>query len=337
MATIRRQASLRPTPRGPMAQESVTPKTPRKGDFFGSMAQEPVTQKTPAKGEFSDSTDEATTGLRVGDLIMLGSAILSIAFLMTVIAQDYGMIDLHSKDFMKDGFCVSNKDTPLLQSHILCFYGDTIAALILGYLGYRYRDMQGAAPVKMGALATFMHGLGHLGAWSDMQKEGWENDPVLQMAPAMRGDPLEKVIGGLIGLWFFFFLLLRSAPHMPQVDAAIHAAIQAPILYYYVPQRFGFTWVQTVLMVIPIFYMVFWNPKKDIFYDLNATVIVLPVAVMAWAEGGACDYGYKAIGGHFWYDTSIYVGMLVYYYLALGYQSKVEKSQAQELSKAKAA
>ena len=40
-----------------------------------------------------------------------------------------------SPSFAKDGFCVSNKDGPvLMQSHALCFYEDTIFAILVWVL-----------------------------------------------------------------------------------------------------------------------------------------------------------------------------------------------------------
>ena len=44
----------------------------------------------------------------------------------------------------------------------------------------------------------------------------------------------------------------------------------------------------------------------------------MPVGLVSWAEGLLCELGYRAIGGHVWYDASIPLSMLVYYAVVLG-------------------
>ena len=230
---------------------------------------------------------------RIGDYANAASAICAAGFLVSALLQHYGILDFgYGDEFMTDGFCVGNKDKPMVQSHILCFYGDTVAAAFLAYIAYTHSDMKGFDPIQRGALGVFIHGLAHLNYWFEMQKPEWGQQ---EMVAGDNRAPLT-----FAGLWLFYFLLLRSAPNFPQSHALVHGAVQAALLVAFVPQRFAFTWVQMVLMVLPTFYKIMNNPKKDFFYDLDGCLIAGPIAVLAWAEGLACDHGYREIGGHFW-------------------------------------
>ena len=54
------------------------------------------------------------------------------------------------------------------------------------------------------------------------------------------------------------------------------------------------------------------------FIDSKCHAVNLPVGLVSWAEGLLCELGYRAIGGHVWYDASIPLSMLVYYAVVLG-------------------
>ena len=55
-----------------------------------------------------------------------------VMFGAVVAAQFKGWTSVFDKSFIEDGFCISNKDlSPYWQSHMLCFYGDTVMAAII--------------------------------------------------------------------------------------------------------------------------------------------------------------------------------------------------------------
>jgi hypothetical protein len=67
-----------------------------------------------------------------GDLINAGSILNMVVFGAMVAAQFKGYLNLLDESFISDGFCVSNKDmSPYWQSHMLCFYGDTVMAALI--------------------------------------------------------------------------------------------------------------------------------------------------------------------------------------------------------------
>ena len=67
-----------------------------------------------------------------GDMLNVFNIVNCLAFMGLVLAQHSGMIDIFNQSFVKDGFCVSNKDKSIyMQSHAMCFYADTAYALVL--------------------------------------------------------------------------------------------------------------------------------------------------------------------------------------------------------------
>ena len=65
--------------------------------------------------------------------------------------------------------------------------------------------------------------------------------------------------------------------------------------------------------------------EKDVFYDLAALYINVPVGVVGWLEAMACDNLLVKIGGHFWYDTSIPLSFFAYYAVAWANQPKQKR------------
>ena len=59
---------------------------------------------------------------------------------------------------------------------------------------------------------------------------------------------------------------------------------------------------------------------KDVFYDLNAFIVTLPVGLVSWLEALSCDSFLKHVGGHVYYDAIIPASIFVYYAAALRYQ-----------------
>ena len=147
---------------------------------------------------------------RVGDLANAFVLVNTSAFLVTVLANNAGLVSWLSPSFSRDGFCVFGQDVelfelPLLQSHILCFYVDTITALVLAWLARRHLHMRGHARVSTAAAGVFAHGVAHLGLWV-ISRDGPIEEPA--------GYLVERSLASRLGTWAklaaFFFFLLRS-------------------------------------------------------------------------------------------------------------------------------
>jgi hypothetical protein len=245
-----------------------------------------------------------------------------LAFLVCIILQNSAVIDIFDLSFQQDGFCVANPGT-LLDSHMLSFYSDTVNAIILALLASKYHGMAGFEPVMAAAAGVFAHGLGHVGLWTGFLPHtgatGWE-----RLQQQEDGSDILMSIGlQLVGLSVFFVFLFRSAPAVSNSHATFHGILHGILLTLVCPPAFGFTYVQTVTIATSVMYELSRSQaSKDDFYDLSALAINVPVGIVSWVEGLACENALVHAGGHFWYDTSIPLSMYAYYYLALAKQPK---------------
>lgn len=245
----------------------------------------------------------------------------SVSFLAAVVLQHNGVVSVFDESFMADGFCVMGERESPLNSHALCFYGDTVAAALLAALAWRHRRMKGFQPVENAALATFMHGLGHLTLFNTRREDEDWNAPDKMAPPGQSPDKdLPTKLLEMAPMWLFFCALLRSAPAVPSAHAAVHSVPLAALLYYVVPRQISFTYVNSALLCVSILYAIAQREKDD-FYTLVALLINLPVSLCAWLEGTACESGYRAVGGHILYDSCIYLSFFAYYAAALSSQA----------------
>merc|ERR1719199_479382 len=79
-----------------------------------------------------------------------------------------------------------------------------------------------------------------------------------------------------------------------------------------VPARFGFTYVQTALTFC--FMIGLMVNKKDKYYTLQG-LIFLPISFVPWIEATQCSNFLVHYGGHLWYDMSIPICILIYFYI----------------------
>ena len=183
----------------------------------------------------------------IGDCLNVFHIVNTLTFLGLVLAQHSGMIDIFSPAFVRDGFCVSNRDKSIyVQSHAMCFYGDTAYAILLwiftkccsaGMAEASYK------PVTANILGVFGHGCGHL----YLALKG----KVDTTTPFERGgdDPAKhaKVFGILFFFWYSLTMGVKD-----QMGAAQHLAMALAYLsfhYFCVPGTVSFSYVQAVLIL----------------------------------------------------------------------------------------
>jgi hypothetical protein len=53
---------------------------------------------------------------------------------------------------------------------------------------------------------------------------------------------------------------------------------------------------------------------KSVYYNSIATIINLPIGLVGWIEAITCDYFFSHIGGHFWYDITIPISLISYFF-----------------------
>lgn len=104
------------------------------------------------------------TSWRTGTAVNLALLAVTLVYLLLVSRHALGTpLTAFGRNWSADGFCLSFKGT-LLHSHLLCFYTDTLWAIVLHILpkyGRPELDL-----VQENAGSVFGHGVGHLLLWA---------------------------------------------------------------------------------------------------------------------------------------------------------------------------
>jgi hypothetical protein len=158
---------------------------------------------------------------------------------------------------------------------------------------------------------TLMHGLGHAFLSVNGGGGGGESGAI---AFADLSFPLQIIAP--LGGFLFFRSLLGTNAHIPPLHLNLSSFL-AMIGLLVLPPHFGFAYVQTVLVLVFSFYDIVFRPPsaKNRVYFL-AALVSLPFSLVAWAEGLGCEEFLRDLGGHAWYDGSIAVSLLLFYYVA---------------------
>lgn len=257
---------------------------------------------------------------RLGDAAHTFILANTIAFMAAVIMQALGVVDCFAASWSADGFCIAHKEDTVdlfgflmpLSSHALCFYSDTAFALLLFLLSRHQKNEPSMKPVADAAPGILGHGAAHLGLWS--LGEPSSNGPPI-FAPHHSLATLAALVAGVSVFFYLLFRTFSLSTRAIVVQSIIHGAATALV----VPPRFGFTYVQTALMLI---YSVaeLWRPlsEKDAYYAAYALMVGVPVGFVGWIESLGCDAFIRSVGGHVVYDTSISLSICAYYFIARG-------------------
>ena len=249
----------------------------------------------------------------LGDWAHVASLVSTLAFAGAVVwnsrREDTNWFDA---SWQRDGFCVAHADVPYWNSHDACLYVDTFFALILGlvYFYYRNNDVGGAhLLLATNVPGILMHGVGHGFLGKLVRDNKWGDD----------GNIKDVNMPVALAIQFAFWMALSRAS-MPNVSlflCGLASLLAAFFQVVYVPGIFGFTYVQTVLMVEfdanqlarPI-------AEKNFAYALFPCMVGLPLTLIGWVESTCCttfvkDWWY----GHLAYDAYIPISILAWYAL----------------------
>lgn len=225
-------------------------------------------------------------------------------------------------EWKKYGFCVSKDDVPFWNSHDLCFYADTIACAVLGIVYFMNRKLPGMeqanAIMFTGIPGVLIHGFAHGGIGSAIRSKDFE-DP--QFISELGYETIREKgwVYFIPQLVFFFFLLKASMPNVSYWNVFLFALL-ARLVELLTPLQFGFTYVQTVLLLaFSVNQLVRPQHEKDFHYTLYPIIVSLPLTFVGWMESTQCssfvkDYLY----GHLAYDAYIPIAMLLWYSLCIG-------------------
>jgi hypothetical protein len=221
--------------------------------------------------------------------------------------------------WQKDGFCVTNRDVPYLNSHDMCLYVDTVLAVLCGLLYMKWQKDPGMEDAnlifKLGIPGIVFHGFGH-GAIAKGMRDGVvvENGQALgiELLNEMQPHQLSQLV--LLGISFWYALSKASMPAVNNT-VVVFLATGAALRQLYVPQEFGFTYVQTVLLFqFSINQLARPSTEKNFAYCLYPILVGLPLTFVGWMESTMCssfvkDYLY----GHLVYDAYIPISMMAWY------------------------
>jgi len=128
-----------------------------------------------------------------------------------------------------------------------------------------------------------------------------------------------------LGVLFWYFLSQASLNGSKR-GAYIATPILTALTYFVVPERFGFSFVNAVLIIM-FSISSLMREHKDGWYDLYALTVSFPIALVGWIEGYFCLDFVRSIGGHVIYDGWICIGQVIFLLLALNYsETKVKES-----------
>lgn len=295
------------------------------------------------------SSSSRTLYATVGDIGHAVSAVSALVFAGAVILYA-GDDDPRSKtksllfdsQWKYDGFCVAERDKPYWTSHDVCLYVDLAMALLL-FLCYQ---MLGATPGLKGAnkyivanvFGMVAHGIGHGGIAKVMREHSGDSDRAYadvsrNLLVRIQEDPLLDV--AVYDLPFILFWLGLIWASMPQSKAATIAAISILALLgqTQVSPRFGFTYVQTVLLLcFSLNQTILDASEKNFAYALHPVLVAFPTIVVGWIESTMCTaFVQRVFYGHVIYDGYIAISINVWYLMcylhARGTQTRAGKEK----------
>ena len=217
-------------------------------------------------------------------------------------------------EWKKEGFCIANRDVKYWSSHETSFYVDVVFCVLIGYMYYCWKDRKGMEFanqfIPMGLLGTSGHGVAHWIIASKMREkdESGSGDEDFLTNETTR-------MQHVLFVSFFWFPLLKASISKA---SAFHIYILAIAVQYFqskLHDRYGFTYIQTVLsiashtsqLMLPL------KEKQCRSYMMFPVLGALPAIVCAINEAMNCQLFYKALGGHVLFDASIVVGISLYY------------------------
>lgn len=232
---------------------------------------------------------------------------------------------IFSHSVLRDGFCITNKNSVFLSSHALCFYLDTIFSIILWKLAHHGNLLNipkdYLTPVHLNSLSHFGHGVGHF----MISIFGHEGTSIMYHEYYHQQFTLIFFTFLLTLFWLGFMRTIhtQSTFSFQLLESIIISFIQIRFL----PVNLGFTYVQTILLVTATINDLYTQQlKKDYAYNLKSFFINFPIGMVGWLEAITCDNFMISFGGHIWYDCTIPISIIVYY-LFIYYFHYNEKSK----------
>ena len=229
---------------------------------------------------------------------------------------------LFDSQWRQEGFCVTNRDVPFWNSHDVCLYVDTALALGVGLMYLAWRKDPGMEQANIilqtGIPGILLHGIGHGGLGKAIRDGtadlGEAQKTLMETTREKNETPQQFLISLLPLIAFWFFLSKASMPQVPNVYIALAAGL-AFARQLWLPGYFGFTYVQTILMLqFSANQLCRPRKEKDLSYFLYPAIVGLPLTLVGWMESTMCSTVVRDfLYGHVAYDAYIPLAMMVWY------------------------
>ena len=247
----------------------------------------------------------------VGDLfhfVTLLNVIIYAVSVLTFTHPHYERYNIFDELWKTQGFCVMNLEKPFFNSHDLCLYADAVAAIILGALYWALKDtctpsMKMINPMmKWQSLSVLTHGIAH-GMISYRLRKGRLSGPSAD-ADLSSSTPWSSQL--LIGLIFWFPMIRSFMDKHSPVAIFIISTVITLFSILFVPDLFGFMYVQTVIAIIFAYQQLTLNSTvKENFAYMAVAFVTLLLSIIPWFESTACSEWFIDYGGHVIYDAAI--------------------------------
>jgi hypothetical protein len=227
--------------------------------------------------------------------------------------------DFFDASWKRDGFCVAHGEVQYWNSHDVCLYVDVAMAAVLGlvYLAlHNTPGMEAANTLLFSNIPGILgHGIGHGVVGQKIRELGMADASAAQRDGFLANQTNMELAQGLGFFLVFWAGLLKASMFNIQTKYLIPCVLLAIIGNTLVPGNFGFTYVQTILMVAFSMNQL-WRPasEKDYFYATYPLFVGFPLTLVGWMESTQCskfvkDYMY----GHVVYDAYIPIATLTWY------------------------
>jgi len=270
-----------------------------------------------------------------GDVAKILVMSMCVVFLTLIAAHQIDAVDLFSKSYLEDGFCLTNRDLPngggVMGGHMIAFYWDALmvgAMAAIVHVGRNKLAMSEPAlrPIEKNMFSLFGHSCGHL---------------FLGLG-AMTGGDAGQVFEGLsfpcqllalvvlCPVWYGFSRDKTRSVAQAMTIAMCHNILQV----FFLPTRFFFT---HVLMAVLFGSGRRWlgrpAQEKTRFYTMEAWLVDVPILVMTYVEAIGCDAFLIDYGGHVYFDMVVPVMFIVYWVILVCEQDGLSKLLARKGSK----
>jgi hypothetical protein len=236
------------------------------------------------------------------------------------------------------GFCIKDPASLFWSSHFVCLYVDVAATLgmLAMYYFYIYSRPSPTSPIIQYINPMFvksipgvlLHGLAH-GGLGVLLHKGLGSFSSLTSHPASV-NPVQL----LILLVFWFFLLRTALPNCSVAVVAIATAVAFGVHVLFIPLKFAFTYVQTVLLVAfscDQLLLPTTTKQNNIAYSLFPWLAVLPLSFVAWMESIECSaFVREYFYGHVIYDAFIPASVMAWFQVSYYRYAPVEAQQHQD-------